>query len=488
MPLKNKLLPDMLIRKMPFGPRRTICRHMDIDSNTNNWEALAGSIIDPRTNSNRYSMNDIENFRLELRKGNSITEAVLRDWGTQETTVEQLLEVLFELGRHDVISDIMPEYLEPKTVEIASNPHASFEIVGEHGEPPIGKDVDDVTTSSIEKGIADVKIDNTTSQLTPSQSSTAEQPQGTTTVVKSSETVQIMLKASEEGVMDICYFSLKTITSNFNERRKLGEGGFGSVYLGRLPKNGEDVAVKVLKEKEEKHKSQFKNELKHLSSLSHKNILPPMGYSFDGPAYCLVYHFMPNGSLEDCLRNSTPDKCLPWKLRLSIATDIALGIEYLHSKHIIHRDIKSANVLLDANFVGKVADFGLVRNIGNKTHVTKVIIGSPVYMCREAFQGDVSPTVDVYSYGVILLELITGLPASEVPETQEDIITYCQTKVDVCRDELYSIIDKSLVEYCTADLDSLYKLAEDCLEHRKVKRITMERLLSEIKQISKYEG
>ncbi|XP_033108262.1 interleukin-1 receptor-associated kinase 4-like [Anneissia japonica] len=197
---------------------------------------------------------------------------------------------------------------------------------------------------------------------------------------------------------------------------------------------------------------------------------------------------MPNGSLEDCLRKSSTRR-LSWRRRLSIATDIALGISFLHSEKIVHRDIKSANVLLDENFVGKVADFGLVRNIGkdNKTHVTKMIIGSPVYMCREAFHGDVSPTVDVYSYGVILLELITGLPTTDIPTTEEDIVTYCQNRVESSRDELYSMVDNYMEDVVFEEVDGLYTLADSCLEERKVRRISMEKLLCEIKKLSKVE-
>ncbi|XP_033113454.1 interleukin-1 receptor-associated kinase 4-like [Anneissia japonica] len=220
---KRTLSVDMLIRKMPYGPRATICRMMDIS----NWKELAGAITDPKTNDCRYSVDAIANFELELRKGNSMTEAMLRDWGTQETKVGQLLEILMEIGRQDVIQEVMPEFLNQ------NNPNS--ELVDHYEEYPVVKNIDGNSASSIEDNMTAMKIGDT------------KNTQGTTAVAWSSDTIQITEEASAEGVKELTFFALRAIAKNFDPKSKLGEGGFGTVYLGSSPKYG-DIAIKVLKE------------------------------------------------------------------------------------------------------------------------------------------------------------------------------------------------------------------------------------------------
>uniref|UniRef100_T1HP97 non-specific serine/threonine protein kinase n=1 Tax=Rhodnius prolixus TaxID=13249 RepID=T1HP97_RHOPR len=215
------------------------------------------------------------------------------------------------------------------------------------------------------------------------------------------------------------YEDLSIGTKRFSEDMELGHGGFGSVYKCYLREVDETVAVKRLRLERVAVRGleeiQFRTEVLTLSKLSHPNLLSLVGYSCDGPHLCLMYPFM-EGS-----------RVLEWKERYDIACGTSRGLLYLHtysSKPLVHRDVKSANILLDENLTPKVGDFGLARqgSAGQNTStvaLTTTVLGTSAYMAPEAFRGDVSVKMDVFSFGVVgiitvksivLLELITGLP------------------------------------------------------------------------------
>ncbi|XP_073019032.1 cysteine-rich receptor-like protein kinase 42 isoform X1 [Primulina eburnea] len=206
------------------------------------------------------------------------------------------------------------------------------------------------------------------------------------------------------------YETLERATNYFDGSRKLGQGGAGSVYKGTLS-NGQTIAVKRLFFSTRQWVDEFFNEINLISGVEHKNLVKLLGCSIEGPESLLVYEFVPNKSLEECIRNKA--KILNWKERFNIIVGTAEGIAFLHggcSSRIIHRDIKSSNILLDENFNPKIADFGLARCFAaDKTHLSTGIAGTLGYMAPEYLvKGQLTEKADVYSFGVLVLEIVCG--------------------------------------------------------------------------------
>ncbi|KAL2240543.1 cysteine-rich receptor-like protein kinase 42 [Sesamum indicum] len=208
------------------------------------------------------------------------------------------------------------------------------------------------------------------------------------------------------------YETLEKATNYFDPSRKLGQGGAGSVYRGTLP-NGKTVAVKRLFFSTRQWVDEFFNEVNLISGIEHKNLVKLLGCSIEGPESLLVYEFVPNKSLEQYLLDKNKVKILNWKERYNIIVGTAEGIAFLHGGsefRIIHRDIKSSNILLDENLDAKIADFGLARNFAaDKTHLSTGIAGTLGYMAPEYLvKGQLTEKADVYSYGVLVLEIVCG--------------------------------------------------------------------------------
>lgn len=206
------------------------------------------------------------------------------------------------------------------------------------------------------------------------------------------------------------YEALEKATDYFNPSRKLGQGGAGSVFKGTLP-NGETVAVKRLFFNTRQWVDEFFNEVNLLSGIQHKNLVKLLGCSIEGPESLLVYEYVPNKNLDQFLSDKA--KAQNWKQRFDIIVGIAEGLAYLHGgskTRIIHRDIKGSNVLLDENLAPKIADFGLARCFAaDKTHLSTGIAGTLGYMAPEyLIRGQLTEKADVYSYGVLVLEIICG--------------------------------------------------------------------------------
>eukprot|EP00253_Pinus_taeda_P016197 PITA_16197 len=219
-------------------------------------------------------------------------------------------------------------------------------------------------------------------------------------------------------------------TQNYN--RKIGQGGFVSVFLGNLPE-GKVIAVKVLSLFSKQRVREFLNEVDLLSKINHRNLVSLLGYCNETREVMLVYEYMSGGSLKDHLYGSSSEETeLSWKTRLKIAMDAAQGLEYLHvgsTPKIIHRDIKSANILLDSNMNGKLADFGLSRMTidGEATHVTTRVKGTFGYLDPEYYITQrLTEKSDVYSFGVVLLEIICGRPPIDLklPEHELNIVRW----------------------------------------------------------------
>ncbi|XP_057787756.1 PTI1-like tyrosine-protein kinase At3g15890 [Salvia miltiorrhiza] len=217
------------------------------------------------------------------------------------------------------------------------------------------------------------------------------------------------------------YKELHAATNGFSEDYKLGEGGFGSVYWGRTS-DGLQIAVKKLKSMNSKAEMEFAVEVEVLGRVRHKNLLGLRGYCAGNEQRLIVYDYMPNLSLLSHLHGQFAGEVeLDWNKRMKVAMGSAQGILYLHHEvtpHIIHRDIKASNVLLDSNFDPLVADFGFAKLIPEGvSHMTTRVKGTLGYLAPEyAMWGKVSESCDVYSFGILLLEIVTGRkPIEKLP-------------------------------------------------------------------------
>ncbi|TYH17280.1 hypothetical protein ES288_A05G180000v1 [Gossypium darwinii] len=222
--------------------------------------------------------------------------------------------------------------------------------------------------------------------------------------------------SDEDHSGDLHHFNLATIqaaTNNFSRENKLGEGGFGPVYKGEMP-NGKEIAVKRLSINSKQGLEEFKNEVKLIFKLQHKNLVRLLGYCLEEDEKLLVYEYMANTSLDAFLFDSEKCKVLDWEKRSNIITGTARGLQYLHEDSrlkIIHRDLKANNVLLDDDMNPKISDFGTARTFGgNQMEAnTERVVGTYGYMAPEyALEGLFSNKSNVYSFGVLMLEILSG--------------------------------------------------------------------------------
>jgi Leucine-rich repeat (LRR) protein len=219
-------------------------------------------------------------------------------------------------------------------------------------------------------------------------------------------------------------------TNNFDKANIVGCGGYGLVYKAELP-DGSKLAIKKLNGEMCLMEREFSAEVDALSMAQHDNLVPLWGYCIHGNTRLLIYSYMENGSLDDWLHNRDDEagSFLDWPTRLKIAQGASLGLSYIHDvckPHIVHRDIKSSNILLDKEFKAYVADFGLARLINpNQTHVTTELVGTMGYIPPEYGQAWVATLRgDMYSFGVVLLELLTGMRPVPVLCTSKELVPW----------------------------------------------------------------
>lgn len=228
-------------------------------------------------------------------------------------------------------------------------------------------------------------------------------------------------KMASQEQKQIPFETLASATRNFHDDRKLGQGGFGSVYKGKL-NDGREIAVKKLSRGSKQGKREFMNEAKLLARVQHRNVVNLLGYCAHGVEKLLVYEYVVNESLDKLLFKSGRRDVLDWKRRHDIITGVAKGLLYLHEDAhsvIIHRDIKASNILLDDKWVPKIADFGMARLYPeDQTHVNTRVAGTNGYMAPEyVMHGKLTPKADVFSFGVVILELIRGQKNSSFTPT-----------------------------------------------------------------------
>uniref|UniRef100_A0A2P2MPK7 non-specific serine/threonine protein kinase n=1 Tax=Rhizophora mucronata TaxID=61149 RepID=A0A2P2MPK7_RHIMU len=296
------------------------------------------------------------------------------------------------------------------------------------------------------------------------------------------------------GVPIFTHSELEEATNNFDSKNELGDGGFGTVYYGKL-RDGREIAVKRLYEHNYKRVEQFMNEIEILTRLRHKNLVSLYGCtSRHSRELLLVYEYISNGTVADHLHGDRAKSApLIWPIRMKIAIETASALVYLHASDIIHRDVKTNNILLDNNFCVKVADFGLSRLFPNDvTHVSTVPQGTPGYIDPDYHQCyQLTDKSDVYSFGVVLIELISSMPAVDITRHQHEInlARLAINRIQNCAlDELVDLCLGFKSDDTVKTMTTLVaQLAFQCLQQDKELRPSMDDVLQELKSIKSTE-
>ncbi|XP_018540121.1 interleukin-1 receptor-associated kinase 4 isoform X2 [Lates calcarifer] len=438
--MNNSVTSATYIRNLSYTLRRRLSDFLDPQDR---WKDVVVSIRKPGGEL-RYSQHHMRRFEGLVAQGRSPTEELLNDWGTTNSTVGELVDILRSHKLLAAASVLLP-------VQEAS-------LAERQPACPV---------VAIESALPTRPLQERETQLPPV-----------------SPTLQplILQESSEPGFSSFLYNELMEITGNFDNRpmsdggSRLGEGGFGTVYKGVL--NDKPVAVKKLNPMDDissdELQVQFHQEIQTLKVLKHENLVDMVGFSCDGQHPCLVYAFMANGSLLDrlaCLDDSPP---LSWQRRCLIAEGTARGLEYLHCNHHVHRDVKSANILLDENLVAKISDFGLTRASARRTSTTMMterIVGTRAYMAPEALRGEITPKSDVFSFGVVLLEILSGLPPASENQEPQFLMEFVYDIDDEDEDlTLEEFLDKKMTDWELSQVETVYSLASNCLHDRKNRR------------------
>ncbi|KAG0456130.1 hypothetical protein HPP92_023918 [Vanilla planifolia] len=292
---------------------------------------------------------------------------------------------------------------------------------------------------------------------------------------------EIALAISQSN-LNFKYEDLKKATNYFCLSNKLGQGSYGTVYKGVLS-DGKEVAVKQLFLNTRQWIDQFFNEVNLVNQVRHKNLVRLLGCSLDGAESLLVYEFYQNRSLDLFIFDETPDKLLDWPQRFDIIQGIAEGLSYLHEEsdtRIIHRDIKASNILLDDKFKPKITDFGLARSFAqDQTHLTTGIAGTLGYLAPEYIvHGHLTEKVDVYSFGILVLEIMTGKRCSSSIVSAAEHSLLAKVWNNYKANSLDNIIDKKIYDNNARDeIIQVVLIGLQCTQGDPQSRPTMSRVV-----------
>lgn len=350
-----------------------------------------------------------------------------------------------------------------------------------------------------------VKCANTSSSLSSKNqqegSTTTGGSNGSSKTTMTKVTSSVSSFKSEGSPARLKSFSLndlKAATRNFRSDSFLGEGGFGCVFKGWIdektfaptkPGSGIVVAIKKLKRESFQGHKEWLTEVTYLGQLHHENLVKLIGFCSEADNKLLVYEFMQRGSLENHLfkRGGQP---ISWVMRVNIAVDVAQGLSFLHSLpiQVIYRDMKASNVLLDSDFNAKLSDFGLARSgpTGDNTHVSTRVVGTRGYAAPEYIAtGHLSTKSDIYSYGVVLLELLSGRRAlDEERGVAEEILADWAKPFLHDKRKMLRIMDTRLEgQYSKKGALAIAALALQCLHTDPKNRPNMPEVLASIQQL-----
>ncbi|RWR72776.1 putative wall-associated receptor kinase-like protein 16 [Cinnamomum micranthum f. kanehirae] len=301
------------------------------------------------------------------------------------------------------------------------------------------------------------------------------------------------LEGAAETTMIFTAEELEKATNYFEESRILGKGGFGTVYKGILS-NQRVVAIKKSKIIDETQIEQFINEVVILSHINHRNVVKLLGCCLETEVPLLVYEYVPNGTLSHHIHGEDRMSSISWQSRLRIAAETSGALAYLHSAAsipIFHRDVKSANILLNKKYTTKVSDFGASRLVPiDKAQITTLVQGTLGYLDPEYFHtSQLTNKSDVYSFGVVLAELLTGkLPLSfERPENNRNLSTYFISSMN--NNRLFDILEPRVIaEAVTEQLMAVAMLAKRCLNVKGDERPTMKEVALELEGFRRYQA
>ncbi|KAK7840420.1 wall-associated receptor kinase 3 [Quercus suber] len=285
---------------------------------------------------------------------------------------------------------------------------------------------------------------------------------------------------------------LKKATNNYDENTILGQGGYGTVYKGKLSDN-RVVAIKKSKIGDQSQIQQFINEVIVLTQISHRNVVKLFGCCLETEVPLLVYEFITNGTLCEHIHDKGRSSLLSWEKRLKIATETAEALAYLHSATsmpIIHRDVKTANILLDDNYTAKVADFGASRLVPlDQTQLTTLVQGTLGYLDPEYLQtSQLTEKSDVYSFGVVMAELLTGKKALSFDRPEIDRNLAISFVSAIKEDRLLQILETHIVnEGNMEQLKEVSNVAKRCLKLRGEDRPSMKEVATELEGLKSME-
>ncbi|KAI9380698.1 hypothetical protein POPTR_016G140101v4 [Populus trichocarpa] len=304
-------------------------------------------------------------------------------------------------------------------------------------------------------------------------------------VFKKKSTQKLPFKT--ESVKEFSFLVLEMATNGFDSSMQVGQGGYGKVYKGVLA-DGTIVAIKRAHEGSLQGQKEFFTEIELLSRLHHRNLVPLVGYCVEQGEQMLVYEFMPNGSVGYLLSGKFK-RPASFSMRMNIALGSAKGILYLHTEAeppIIHRDIKANNILLDFKFTAKVSDFGISKLApvqdceGGASHISTIVKGTPGYLDPEYFlTNKLTDKSDVYSLGVVFLELLTGMePISHGKYIVREVNAACQSGI------MFSIVDQKMGPYPSDCVKKFMALALKCCHDEPAERPSMLEVVRELENIS----
>lgn len=281
-------------------------------------------------------------------------------------------------------------------------------------------------------------------------------------------------------IKNFSFSELKTATRNFRPDSVLGEGGFGSVFKGWVdehsltatrPGTGIVIAVKRLNQEGFQGHKEWLAEINYLGQLYHPNLVKLIGYCLEDDHRLLVYEFMPRGSMENHLfRRGSHFQPLSWGIRMKVALGAAKGLAFLHNAEttVIYRDFKTSNILLDSNYNAKLSDFGLARDgpTGDKSHVSTRVMGTYGYAAPEYLAtGHLTTKSDIYSFGVVLLEMLSGRRAVDKnrPSGEHNLVEWAKPYLNNKR-RIFRVLDPRLEgQYSLPQAQKAATLALQCL-------------------------
>ncbi|XP_023749999.1 probable receptor-like protein kinase At5g59700 [Lactuca sativa] len=287
---------------------------------------------------------------------------------------------------------------------------------------------------------------------------------------------------------------IKRATENFSRQRCIGGGGFGAVYKGKLSQRSENrtVAIKRLGKDSDQGEHEFLNELEMISKFHHENIISFIGYCDEGGEMIIVYDYAINGSLDHHLQNRSKMGCISWTERLTICIGAARGLNYLHSglgehNKVIHRDVKSSNILLDENFVAKICDFGLSKSGPRNQPDTKLytkVAGTQFYIDPTYHESRIlQKESDVYSFGVVLFEVLSGMLVYHeriIEDEQQFLMNWVRRYHEM---EPRMVIDPDIIDQIDSrSFDTYKEVAYQCISYNLIERPTMDVVLRRLEE------